>query len=95
MEDRGATTRPQTNPLRSEIIMSSAAKNSKTTVILCMRYSNAPMAIEWLCKAFGFEKHFVAAGEGDTIAHAELSFGNGMIMLGSIKIRVRPIDEAA
>ena len=42
MEDRGATTRPQTNPLRSEIIMSSAAKNSKTTVIPCMLTAMRP-----------------------------------------------------
>jgi uncharacterized glyoxalase superfamily protein PhnB len=35
--------------------------------------------------AFGFEKHLVVPGEGETIVHAELSFGNGMIMLGSVK----------
>jgi uncharacterized glyoxalase superfamily protein PhnB len=34
---------------------------------------------------FGFEKHAVYPGEGGTIMHAELSFGNGMIMCGSIK----------
>jgi uncharacterized glyoxalase superfamily protein PhnB len=32
----------------------------------------------------GFEKHLVVPGEAGTIAHAELSFGNGMIMLGSV-----------
>src|SRR4029450_13266901 len=42
-------------------------------------------AIEWLCRAFGFEKHLVVPGEGGTIAHAELSLGNGMIMLGSVR----------
>jgi len=65
--------------------VSSLAKNTKTTVIPCLRYRNAPAAIEWLCQAFGFEKHLVVPGEGGTIAHAELSFGNGMIMLGSVK----------
>ena len=65
--------------------MSSLAKNTKTTVIPCLRYRNAPAAIEWLCQAFGFEKHLVVPGQGGTIAHAELSFGNGMIMLGSVK----------
>lgn len=48
-----------------------------------MRYKDAPTAIEWLCKAFGFEKHLVVPGENGTIAHAQLSFGNAMIMLGS------------
>lgn len=48
-----------------------------------MRYKDAPKAIEWLCKAFGFEKHLVVPGENGTIAHSQLSFGNAMIMLGS------------
>ncbi len=48
-----------------------------------MRYKDAPAAIDWLCKAFGFEKHLVVPGENGTIAHAQLSFGNSMIMLGS------------
>jgi uncharacterized glyoxalase superfamily protein PhnB len=65
--------------------MSSLAKNIRATVILCLRYRDAQAAIEWLCRAFGFEKHLVVPGEGGTIAHAELSFGNGMIMLGSVK----------
>ena len=65
--------------------MSSLPKNTRATVIPCLRYRDAPAAIEWLCRAFGFEKHLVVPGEGGTIAHAELSFGNGMIMLGSVK----------
>ena len=65
--------------------MSSLPKNTKATVIPCLRYRDAQSAIEWLCRAFGFEKHLVVPGEDGTIAHAELSFGNGMIMLGSVK----------
>jgi len=48
-----------------------------------MRYRDAPAAIEWLCRVFGFEKHLVVPNEDGTIAHAQLSYGNGMIMLGS------------
>jgi hypothetical protein len=68
-----------------ENLMSSLPKNTKATVIPCLRYRDAPTAIEWLCQAFGFEKHLVVPGEGETIAHAQLSFGNGMIMLASVK----------
>ena len=50
-----------------------------------MRYRNAPAAIEWLCHAFGFEKHLVVPGENGTIAHAQLTLGNGMMMLGSVR----------
>jgi uncharacterized glyoxalase superfamily protein PhnB len=50
----------------------------------CLRYRNAPAAIEWLCGAFGFEKQAIYPNEDGTIAHAQLTFGNGMIMLGSV-----------
>jgi len=63
--------------------MTDNAKKTTVTVIPTMRYQDAAAAIEWLCKAFGFEKHLVVPGENGTIAHAELTFGNGMIMLGS------------
>lgn len=65
--------------------MPSPAKNTLATVIPAMRYHDAPKAIEWLCNAFGFEKHLVVPGPDNTITHAQLAFGNGMIMLGSAK----------
>jgi uncharacterized glyoxalase superfamily protein PhnB len=52
-------------------------------VIPCLAYRDAARAIEWLCDAFGFEKHAVYSGDGGSIAHAELRFGDGMIMCGS------------
>jgi uncharacterized glyoxalase superfamily protein PhnB len=55
-----------------------------STVVPCMRYRDATAAIDWLCRAFGFEKQLVVPEEGNRIAHAQLTFGNGMIMLGSI-----------
>jgi uncharacterized glyoxalase superfamily protein PhnB len=36
-----------------------------------------------LCEAFGFERQLVVPGENGTIAHAQLTFGHGMVMLGS------------
>jgi uncharacterized glyoxalase superfamily protein PhnB len=48
-----------------------------------MHYRNAADAIEWLCRVFGFEKHAVYPGPGNTIVHAELTLGGGMIMLGT------------
>jgi uncharacterized glyoxalase superfamily protein PhnB len=64
--------------------MPALAKNTKATVIPVLRYRDLPAAIEWLCQAFGFEKTLVVPKEDGTIAHAQLSFGNGMIMLGSV-----------
>ncbi len=59
-------------------------KNTKSTVIPAMRYRDAPAAIAWLCEHLGFEKQLVVPNEDGTIAHAQLSFGNGMVMLGSV-----------
>jgi uncharacterized glyoxalase superfamily protein PhnB len=50
-----------------------------------MSYRDAPAAIEWLCRTFGFEKQVVYPADDGTIAHAQLTFGNGMIMCGTKK----------
>ena len=63
--------------------MPDLAKNIRVTTITTLRYCDANAAIAFLCDAFGFEKHLVVPGPGDTVAHAQLTFGNGMIMLGS------------
>jgi uncharacterized glyoxalase superfamily protein PhnB len=57
----------------------------RSPIIPVHRYRNAPAAIDWLCKVFGFERHLVIEGENGTIAHAELSLGNGILMLGTGK----------
>lgn len=64
--------------------MSTIPKATKATVIPCMRYRDAPAAIEWLCDTFGFVTQLVVPNEDGTIAHAQLSYGNGMIMLSSV-----------
>lgn len=56
--------------------------NTTSTIIPTMRYRDALAMIDWLCDAFGFEKHAVHADD-TTVHHAQLTFGNGMIMLGS------------
>ena len=49
----------------------------------CLTYRDAPAAIAWLKKAFGFTETMVVPGPEGTIAHAQLAFGGGMIMVGS------------
>jgi uncharacterized glyoxalase superfamily protein PhnB len=58
---------------------------TRSTILPTLSYRNAPAAIEWLTKVFGFEKHAVYPGPDNTIGHAELKLGGGMIMLGSRK----------
>jgi uncharacterized glyoxalase superfamily protein PhnB len=50
-----------------------------------LTYDDAPAAIAWLCRAFGFEKRFVADGPDGTVMHSELSFGPGVVMVSSAK----------
>ncbi|MER7460718.1 VOC family protein [Micromonospora sp. NPDC126480] len=58
------------------------------------RYPDAQAAIEWLCQTFGFQVHAVHEAPDGTVAHAELVFGDGMIMLGTgTGPATRPADD--
>src|SRR5947208_7569872 len=48
-------------------------------------YDDAAKAIDWLCRAFGFEVRLKIEGEGGRIEHSELVFGEGLIMVGEPK----------
>jgi len=65
--------------------MSTLAANTTATVIACMSYRDATAAIDWLCNTFGFVKRACYAAPDGSIAHAELAFGNGMIMTGTAR----------
>ena len=43
-------------------------------------YDDAPAALEWLARAFGFVLGEVVEGADGTIAHAEMHYGAGTIM---------------
>lgn len=69
-------------------------------LIPCLRYRDAPRAIDWLCSTFGFTAHLVVPGDSEGIvAHAQLALGNSMLMLGSVQANefgrlMRQPDEA-
>jgi uncharacterized glyoxalase superfamily protein PhnB len=50
--------------------------------IAFMTYEDATAALDWLESALGFERTSVHEGPNGAIAHAELRFGDGLIMLG-------------
>ena len=56
--------------------MPEIAKQTRATVVPALQYRDAPAAIDWLCRAFGFTRRMVVPGEDGSIAHAELEFGN-------------------
>jgi uncharacterized glyoxalase superfamily protein PhnB len=47
----------------------------------CIFYDDPAAAIDWLCRAFGFEVRLKVEGEGGSIEHSELVFGEGLIMV--------------
>jgi uncharacterized glyoxalase superfamily protein PhnB len=53
------------------------------TVYPVLKYKDAHAAIDFLEKAFGFERSSVHEGENGGVAHAELKFGDEFVMLGS------------
>jgi len=55
-----------------------------TTIIPCPRYRDASPPPIWLIGALGFEKCPVHLAPHNTVMHAELTFGSGMIKLGSV-----------
>jgi uncharacterized glyoxalase superfamily protein PhnB len=81
--------------------MGSDPEGNRSSIIPTLRYHDAPAAIEWLCRAFGFEEGLVVRGEDEsTIVHAQLVRGGAMIMLGSAGAhdnefdrRVRPASD--
>jgi uncharacterized glyoxalase superfamily protein PhnB len=48
-----------------------------------LRYRDARAGIDWLQRALGFDVVAVHDGQNGDVAHAELGFGDGMVMLGS------------
>jgi len=75
----------------------------KPAIIPCLRYADAPRAIDFLCEAFGFERHAVYADDKDPniIHHAQLVDRGNMIMLASLgdsewseKAGLRTVAEA-
>ena len=54
-------------------------------IVPTLRYHDAQKAIDWLCDAFGFERHLVVPGEDGAIDHAQLVCDAGMIMLGTAR----------
>ena len=54
-----------------------------STVVPCLRYRDAPAVIDWLCSNLGFEKRLVVPSKNGGVSHAELTLGDGMVMIGT------------
>jgi uncharacterized glyoxalase superfamily protein PhnB len=58
------------------------AESRRPSIIPSVIYKDQRAALEWLAKAFGFEASEVWVDSKGQIAHAEMSLGDGVIMVG-------------
>ena len=66
-----------------------ASATAEVSVFPFFGYDDAAAAIDWLEQAFGFELGAVSEAPDGRIAHAEVWYGSGAVMLGSGEGSVR------
>ena len=49
-------------------------------------YREAAKMIDWLCDAYGFELRLKVEGDNGRIEHSELTYGDGLIMVGEERV---------
>jgi len=54
-------------------------------IATALYYDDPARAIDWLCKAFGFEVLIKVEGENGSVVHSELVFGGGLVMVADAK----------
>lgn len=54
-------------------------------IIPTLRYTDAPAALAWLRDVLGFEVRVRNDGADGVIEHAQLTLGDALVMLGSLK----------
>ncbi|HEY7687993.1 MAG TPA: VOC family protein [Dongiaceae bacterium] len=63
--------------------MSAKTSVARSNIFPALKYRDGPAALKWLAAAFGFREQVCYPAPDGTIAHAQMTLGTGMIMLGS------------
>lgn len=63
--------------------MAEGSSGVTASLFPALGYRDARAAAAWLERAFGFAPHALHEGPEGTVAHAEMRFGNGMVMFGT------------
>jgi len=74
---------PATSHFAGEV--KGVAKSSVPSIATAMRYHDVGAASDWLCAAFAFNKHLVATSEAGVVHYAQLTFGDAMFMLATVR----------
>jgi uncharacterized glyoxalase superfamily protein PhnB len=65
--------------------MSISKSNDIRAVVPTITYRNTTAMVEWLCDTFGFRRQLIVKGENGEVKHAELTFGECMIMVEAVQ----------
>ncbi len=71
---------PSDSPARRD---AAPPRSLPTGAVPVLFYRDAPAMIDWLERAFGFERRLVVPGENGTVRHSELALGASVIMVSS------------
>jgi PhnB protein len=58
--------------------------NTTQRVAPFLYYDDVGAALDWLCVAFGCEERFRLAAPNGVVHHAELAFGDGVVLVGNV-----------
>ena len=59
------------------------AKADAPNIFPGLRYRDEHAAMDWLTRAFGFERHALFTDDDGAVVHAEMRLGPGIVMLGA------------
>ena len=72
-----------------------ATKTATQTFYPALRYADARAAIAWLVDTFGFSEDVCYMADDGSVAHAQLRFHSGLVMLGSARDDGSPMKTPA
>lgn len=72
--------------------MRSGSESGSAGLFPKLFYDDAPAAIGWLERAFGFRRRLVVPGADGRVLHAEMSLGAAVIMVGSSRPEQRCVS---
>jgi uncharacterized glyoxalase superfamily protein PhnB len=57
-------------------------------------YDDPRVAIDWLCRAFGFSVRLIVDGPDGSVAHSELEYGTAVLMIAGTPAGPNPPNQA-
>jgi PhnB protein len=70
-------------PAAAEKVAAHSPKSDAPNVFPGLRYRDEHAAMNWLTRAFGFQRHALFTDDDGNVVHAEMRLGPGIVMLGA------------